>query len=100
MPVSSNMDPPLAKAEPISNPDRISGITHLKSGKKACRTASRQRSENIVSDIMALVGTWHPGQLTTTLYYQYDFYKPPVIYAMVKRDNLALTSLMELHAKK
>jgi len=34
MPVGPNMDPPLAKAEPISNGGSTSGITHFRRGGK------------------------------------------------------------------
>ena len=49
MPAGSKTDPPLAKAEPISNGGSVSGITDLRRGKKTCATAvaAGERSENM-----------------------------------------------------
>jgi len=40
MPAGSKMDPPLAKAEPISDGGSASGITYLRRGKGCCTTAA------------------------------------------------------------
>jgi len=47
MPASSKMDPPLAKAEAITDGGSASGITELRRGKKTCATAiaAGERSE-------------------------------------------------------
>ncbi|KAK4817730.1 hypothetical protein QYF61_026530 [Mycteria americana] len=45
MPDSSKTDPPLAKAEPISDGGSTSGITHLRQGKSCCATAAAVRRE-------------------------------------------------------
>ncbi|KAK4825974.1 hypothetical protein QYF61_003543 [Mycteria americana] len=49
MPAGSKMDPPLAKAKPISDSGRASGITYLRRGKSCCATASvaGERNENM-----------------------------------------------------
>ena len=50
MPAGSKTDPPLAKAEPISNSGSTSGITYLRKGKKSYRavaTAAGERSEKM-----------------------------------------------------
>ncbi|KAK4810990.1 hypothetical protein QYF61_014462 [Mycteria americana] len=48
VPASSKMDPPLAKAEPISDSGSASVITYLRRGKNCCTTAARgERSENM-----------------------------------------------------
>ncbi|KAK4816018.1 hypothetical protein QYF61_011008 [Mycteria americana] len=47
MPASCKMDPPLAKAEPISDGGSTSGITYLSRGKKTCATAAEEKSENM-----------------------------------------------------
>ena len=50
MPASSKTDPPLAKAEPISNSGSASGITYLRKGKKLQGSSScsqRERSEKM-----------------------------------------------------
>lgn len=43
MPVSSETDRPLAKAEPISDAERISGITDLGRGESFCSGAEKGR---------------------------------------------------------
>jgi len=45
MPAGSKMDPPLAKAEPISNSGSASMITYLRRKIKACVMASCNRRE-------------------------------------------------------
>ena len=50
MPAGSMRDPPLAKAEPISNGSSASGLRYLRKGEKSYRAvaiAARGRSENI-----------------------------------------------------
>jgi len=48
VPAGSKMDPPLAKAKPISDGGNASGITYLRRGKKpAVKQQSRQRSETM-----------------------------------------------------
>ena len=49
MPAGSETDPPLAKAEPISNSGSASGIRYLRRKKKlqGTETAARERSENM-----------------------------------------------------
>ena len=43
VPAGSKMDPPLAKAEPISNIGSISVITYLRKGKNCCTTAAEKQ---------------------------------------------------------
>ena len=47
MPAGSKTDPPLAKAEPISDGGRASGITYLRQGKKLLCNSSRKRGVRI-----------------------------------------------------
>ena len=47
MPASSKMDPPLAKAEPISGGGSTSGMTQLTSKKPVVGQQSRERSETM-----------------------------------------------------
>ncbi|KAK4818849.1 hypothetical protein QYF61_020068 [Mycteria americana] len=47
MPASSKMNPPLAKAEPISNSGRASVITYLRRGKSCCSTATAAEERRI-----------------------------------------------------
>jgi len=45
VPASSKMDPLLAKAKPISNGGRASGITWLRRGRKNCSETAVEREE-------------------------------------------------------
>jgi len=45
VPASSKMDPPLAKARPISNSGSTSVITYLRKGRKDCRETAVERGE-------------------------------------------------------
>jgi len=47
VPAGSKMDPPLAKAKPISDDGSISVITYLRRGENCCVTAAGEGSENI-----------------------------------------------------
>jgi len=45
VPAGSKMDPPLAKAEPISDIGSASGITYLRRGRKNCEVTVVKRQE-------------------------------------------------------
>lgn len=46
VPATSNMDPPLAKAEPISDSGAASLTTYLRRGKKYCTKQPGESSKN------------------------------------------------------
>jgi len=45
VPASYKMDPPLAKAKPVSDSGSTSGITYLRRGKNNCGEAAAEREE-------------------------------------------------------